>query len=834
MPERSSYGARVVAGQNGRSVRRRRFIAGRGHRATLVELVDLGDEDWGLLARYRDLLVSEAPALSGAFYDFVLSNPETRAVFAGFDVRTIQRLIDLQAHHASELLDHRFGEAWRRGSQELGRRHFTWRVDPAWLAAGYVVYWQHWARLVEQQVPIEDRLALLDVLARVLIADLLLQLEGFARAAKVTARDRVAVFDALVEAAARAASERSIDPTNPLVATVLETLCRLVPERAREIVLVAYVLRDPTSGQWTLVAAGGVLAEVVRRESQTAAIVDAPLESVLEGRRSDGPMVLSVDDRLTPGWASVQGLPSGEVILVPFSAGAARGLGVVVAAEAGFARRVGLDYLVPLREVGAFALNLLHVSERDPLTGLANRSVLTPRLEALRLSARSSGEPVALALLDLDRFKELNDVVGHDTGDRVLRVVAQALAAVARDGDLVVRMGGDEVALILPGRSGRAALAAEADRWLGVIRDVEWDHLGVSRLSGSDGITAFPSDRSSVEGLVRHAELALYDAKAQGGDRAAVFVPAMEVAARQGAQARSMLATALEQGRLSLDYQPIVSADGRVEAMEALIRIVDPDGKRVGPARFGAALDHPALARRLGRWVLDEALSQLVRWHEAGQRFGVSVNISPNHLLDPRFLDDLAEALGCLGRVPSHLLELEITETAALGDARALDDVLRAIAALGPTIAIDDFGVGHASLRYLRELPARTVKIDQSFVRGMLTSAADFGIVVASVQAAMFLGRRVVIEGVEDAFLDDVARSLGEVSLQGFHLARPMPAAAIGAWLDREEPRGRACERSADPLLERAGLATLLSVHHALMGRLEAVVASGQLDPEPV
>lgn len=828
MPERRSYGARVVGGLGDRRIPRRRFIADTRRRATLAELIDLGDEDWRLVERYRDLLASEAPALAAAFYDLVLAHPETRAVFAGFSVPTIQRLIDLQAQHATQLLDRRFDEAWRRGSEELGRRHFTWHVDPAWLAAGYVVYWQHWGALVEHQVPIADRVPLLDALARIVIADLMLQLEGFARAAKATVRDRVAVFDALVEAAARVGSANAIDQTNPLVGAMLETLCRLVSERSREIVLVAYVLRDPASGHWTLAAAGGGLAAALRREPPTT-IVDAPLESVLEGRRSSEPIVLDVGDRLVPRWDSVRNLPFGEVVLVPFAAGPARGLGVVVTAR-GFARRVGLDYFEPIQEAGALALNLLHVAERDPLTGLANRSVLTPRLETLCRSSRSTEDPVAVALLDLDRFKEVNDLVGHETGDRVLRVVARALAEVAREGDLVVRMGGDEFALVLPGRSGRTSLAAEAERWIGAIRDLDWDRLGVPRLSGSVGITSFPADRSTVEGLVRHAELALYDAKARGGDRASVFVPAMEVAARRADEARTMVVVALERGRVSLDYQPIVSADGAVEAMEALIRIDDPDRGRIGPAVFGPALDHPALARRVGRWVLEEALAQLAAWHQAGFTFGVSVNISPQHLLDPRFVDDVARALVRLGPVPSSLVELEITETAALGDTRAVDDVLEAIAELGLTIAIDDFGVGHASLRYLRELPARTVKIDQSFVRGMLTSAADFGIVVSSVQAALFLGRRIVIEGVEDAYLERVARSLGEVSLQGFYLARPMPAEAVARWLDLEGSRGHDRPRAEDPLFQRAGLGPLLSVHHALMGRLEAAVVDERDD----
>ncbi|WP_241806802.1 putative bifunctional diguanylate cyclase/phosphodiesterase, partial [Acidithiobacillus caldus] len=432
---------------------------------------------------------------------------------------------------------------------------------------------------------------------------------------------------------------------------------------------------------------------------------------------------------------------------------------------------------------------LAHQATHDALTGLPNRTLFLDRLAHDRAQATRHERQLAVGILDLDGFKLVNDRFGHAAGDALLQEMAQRLQTKMRSGDTLARMGGDEFGLLLTDITQIDEVEHACARMLEALRTPF--HLPGGEevpLSASIGLTSYPLDDSSPADLLRHADLALYAAKAAGRDCFRWFDWPMDKRQEEAMEVRKMLENALDRGHLLLHYQPVVEIDNGPIGVEALLRLDHPERGLLSPAAFASALDAPRLARRIGCFVLASAFAQAQTWHRQGLPLRVSVNIGAHHLLDQRFLADLQAALDAHPDLPPSSVEIEITETAPLLDFAVAQDTLAACNRLGVRIALDDFGTGNASLTYLQKLPAQTIKIDQSFVRDIINDPKDYAIVTGVVASARLLGLEVIAEGVETTEHAVLLSHLRCHCLQGYAIARPMAPEAIPDWIIRYNP----------------------------------------------
>jgi diguanylate cyclase (GGDEF)-like protein len=429
-------------------------------------------------------------------------------------------------------------------------------------------------------------------------------------------------------------------------------------------------------------------------------------------------------------------------------------------------------------------LRIRHMAHHDELTGLPNRALLNDRLAQALAQARRSGRPLGLLFLDLDGFKDINDSLGHATGDRLLQSVAARLGAVVREGDTVARLGGDEFVVMLVG-------LAQADDALAIARDIAQAlarphavDVHTLHVTASIGVTAFPGDGDSAEALLTHADAAMYRAKAQGRNAVQCYTREMSVHARQRVELQGAMREAIERGQFELHYQPQLElASGRLRGVEALIRWQHPQLGLVSPDRFIPLAEETGLIAPLGEWVLRTAARQLQRWRAEGHTaLTLAVNLSARQVEAPG-LPRLVQQVLDDCQLPAPCLELEITETALLHSADSVRVTLQSLKDLGVALALDDFGTGYSSLSHLRRFPIDTIKIDKSFTAEIGASADTTTIIRAIVALARSLGVETVAEGVETAPQLRFLATLGCHHAQGYHLGRPVPAAAIDALL---------------------------------------------------
>jgi diguanylate cyclase len=424
----------------------------------------------------------------------------------------------------------------------------------------------------------------------------------------------------------------------------------------------------------------------------------------------------------------------------------------------------------------------------DHLTGLPNRALLLDRTEqAIRLAGRH-GLVAALLLLDLDRFKEVNDTLGHHHGDMLLQQVADRLRGSLRDGDTVARLGGDEFAVLLPGVASVQDATTVADKLSAAIEaPFTVDGLTLD-VGASIGVAAYPEHGAAASELLQRADVAMYAAK-DAHLSYVVYDPGLDRHSPRRLGLLGQLRRALAAGELVVHYQPKADVrSGRIVGVEALVRWQHPENGLLGPGEFVPLAETTGLIRPLTSHVLEAALLQCRAWLDAGRGLSVAVNLSTRCLLDLALPDQITGLLEDAAVAPERLV-LEITESSIMTDpARALE-ILNRLHALGVELAIDDFGTGYSSMAYLKNLPVQELKVDRSFVQHLRDSQSDAVIVRSTVDLGHNLGLRVVAEGVEDeATLHELA-SLGCDSVQGYHLAKPMPAAELDAWLDaRTQP----------------------------------------------
>jgi diguanylate cyclase (GGDEF)-like protein len=443
-----------------------------------------------------------------------------------------------------------------------------------------------------------------------------------------------------------------------------------------------------------------------------------------------------------------------------------------------------------LEEVNA---QLQHAATHDVLSGLPNRMLLADRLGQAIAHAERRQKHFAVFVVDLDRFKAINDSLGHLAGDAMLKEVARRLASVLRKADTLARLGGDEFVLVLNEISAPEDVEAVAARVLAdIARPVKLSDLEL-HTSASIGISLFPTDGTNADTLLQHADAAMYHAKKNGRNTYQLFAPAMSAFAKERLELENGLRRALTQHQFVLHYQPKVDVHGGgVDSAEALIRWQHPTRGLTAPLDFIPLAEESGLIVPIGEWVLREACRQAYAWQTAGLRpMRVAVNLSAQQFRQKNLVEVVRSALSA-ARLEARYLELELTESAVMHDAEQSIEILRQLSALGVRISVDDFGTGYSSLSYLRRLPLDKLKIDRAFIRDVVTNREDAAIVRAIVALAHNLHLKVIAEGVETPDQLAFLRELGCDQYQGFHYSVPVPNNVLVEMLRERQTRSPA------------------------------------------
>ncbi|WP_141100947.1 putative bifunctional diguanylate cyclase/phosphodiesterase [Roseateles aquatilis] len=422
----------------------------------------------------------------------------------------------------------------------------------------------------------------------------------------------------------------------------------------------------------------------------------------------------------------------------------------------------------------------------DKLTGLANRTQYARSMAQAMAEAARYQRRLALVVVDLDRFKNVNDTLGHEAGDALLIEMAERLSRCMRESDLIARMGGDEFVLLLPEVDQPERLGVVARKLLKALSQplrLEGQEL---RVTASVGISIYPEDGGDEPTLMKHADIALYQAKEDGRNGFAFYSPALNRHSIERLAFETELQRAFDQGQLQVHYQPkVLAADGRIKGVEALLRWPHPEMGAVSPAKFIPVAEETGLIVPLGRWVLEEACRQQVAWKREGRPdLVMAVNLSARQFSDEALFDDVASIVTATAIDPGNL-ELEITESMLMRDIERASSLLGRFKRMGLRLAVDDFGTGYSSLANLRRFPIDTLKIDRAFVRDLEGSGEDQAIAQAIITMAKSLGLNVVAEGVETLPQVDFLRDRGCDELQGFYFSKAVPAQELLALLSR-------------------------------------------------
>jgi diguanylate cyclase len=483
--------------------------------------------------------------------------------------------------------------------------------------------------------------------------------------------------------------------------------------------------------------------------------------------------------------ASLRALPSTEtfvVVATPTAFAAGLGLlGVFWTVVVGYQRRTQRQAAENQHQ----ATESQHQALHDGLTGLPNRALLRDRTDQAIHQADRELVPAALLLIDLDRFKEVNDTLGHHYGDRLLLQVAERLRGSLREVDTVARLGGDEFAVLLP-RIESAEGATTVARKLQAAFEEPFllEDLALD-VEASIGAAIYPPHGSDTDELLQHADIAMYTAK----DSHAGFVlfdPNLDQHSPGRLALLGELRRAIEDDQILLHYQPKVDAHTcQVLGVEALVRWQHPTHGLVPPDEFIPLAERTALITPLTHYVLDAALHQCRDWRRAGHELSVAVNVSARRLLDLEFPEEVTAALATW-EVPARLLVVEITESTIMADPTHALEILGRLNKMGVQLSIDDFGTGYSSMAYLKTLPVHELKVDRSFVAQMTSDSRDAVIVHSTIDLGRNLGLRVVAEGVEDSLTLQHLDLLGCHAVQGYHISRPVPADDLLAWLEQQ------------------------------------------------
>jgi diguanylate cyclase (GGDEF)-like protein/PAS domain S-box-containing protein len=420
----------------------------------------------------------------------------------------------------------------------------------------------------------------------------------------------------------------------------------------------------------------------------------------------------------------------------------------------------------------------------DALTGLPNRNLLADRMQqSIKINIRQQSH-IAIAFIDLDGFKVINDLHGHSFGDDLLCCIAEKIKFLMPEGDTLSRFGGDEFVMILNNLNSPDDCLSVLQRTLDSVSSIQFINNQSIKVSASIGVTIYPQDESNSDQLIRHADQAMYIAKQSGKNCFHVFDVAKDVAVTNQYEELENIRNALKNNEFVLYYQPKINIKtNQAIGLEALIRWVHPQKGVLLPSAFLPIIEQHTLIIELGEWVIMTALNQLRRWSESGIELPISVNISPLQLQQDDFVDRLKLICQKAPNFKPGQIEFEILETSALDEVTLIRDVIEKCHKMGIVFSIDDFGTGYSSLIYLKNLPTECLKIDRSFVIDMLTDKDDRAIVLGVIQLAQTFERSVIAEGVESIAHGEKLLSLGCYLAQGFGISKPMPTEEFQAWL---------------------------------------------------
>ena len=417
--------------------------------------------------------------------------------------------------------------------------------------------------------------------------------------------------------------------------------------------------------------------------------------------------------------------------------------------------------------------NMMH---RDTLTGLANRMLAKNRTEQIIATAKRDKVKNAFLFLDLDDFKRINDSLGHPIGDSILKAVASRLKESIRESDVISRQGGDEFLIIFPNVKSEDEITIVAKKILAELEKPFDVNTHTLNISGSIGISIFPEDGTNFESLLQSADTAMYKAKEMGRNNYCFYTQQMKHNIIGQFKLQNDLKKALHNKEFVLYYQPQIDlSTGTIIGAEALIRWIHPKLGMIPPMQFIPIAESSGLIVEIGQWVIEEACRQAAHWHQNGMKISVAVNISAVQFKRGDLLTSISDAL-VQSQLDPKYLELELTESIMMHDVETTLQTVKALKALGLLLSIDDFGTGYSSLAYLKRFAVDKLKIDQSFVRGVLQDREDAVIIKAIVQMASSLNFKTIAEGVEDVNVLDTIKSYGCDEVQGYHFAKPMEA----------------------------------------------------------
>jgi diguanylate cyclase (GGDEF)-like protein/PAS domain S-box-containing protein len=444
-----------------------------------------------------------------------------------------------------------------------------------------------------------------------------------------------------------------------------------------------------------------------------------------------------------------------------------------------------LWFLGEITEIKEYQQQIEKIAFHDALTGLPNRLLVSDRLNQALHQAERSGHWLAVCYLDLDGFKPINDTYGHPVGDKLLIEIAHRLQTCIRSNDTAGRLGGDEFVLLLTDLENVEQYLAVLERVIEAIKlPINLDESIQVSVTTSIGVTLFPQDAPDPDTLLRYADQALYSAKQNGRNCYQFFDIGLENRMATHRETVGRISQGLASGEFRLYFQPKVNfTTGLVVGMEALIRWQHPTEGLLEPKEFLPIVENDEIGLMMGNWVLREALRQMQAWADEGMKLQVSINVFARQMHQPNFMANLEHILSEHTNVPAKQLQLEITETAGLPELSLVQQIITECEQLGIGFAIDDFGTGYSSLVYLRHLSVAELKIDQSFVRGLLTNHEDQAIVEGIIGLGHAFKRSVVAEGVETAAQIHRLLALGCEIMQGYYIARPMPAGQVAAWV---------------------------------------------------
>ncbi|HDY84673.1 hypothetical protein LCGC14_1676990, partial [marine sediment metagenome] len=447
-----------------------------------------------------------------------------------------------------------------------------------------------------------------------------------------------------------------------------------------------------------------------------------------------------------------------------------------------------LGLFVDITEIKKTERLLVNMAHYDSLTQLANRTLLSERLEQSLLMAEQNGQLLAVCFLDLDGFKPINDKFGHDIGDKILQEISKRLKEVIRNGDTAARLGGDEFVVLIANITSLNELYPILRRINSTVAELVDVNGEQHRVTTSIGVAIYPYDDVDGDTLIRHADMAMYEAKQAGRDGYHVFDSQLDQQMYENQSKIGLIAKALENEEFRLFYQPKVDLKNhKVIGVEALIRWQHPEKGLLGALSFLPYIESHDINVLVGDWVLETAIAQLLQWQTETPDLHVSINVSAKQIQHPDFIRKLEKLLAAYPSISPENIQLEILETSALETIQTAQVVEASERLLGVSFALDDFGTGYSSLSYLKKLPVKTLKIDQSFVKTMLTDQEDLAIVKAIIELADVFKQDTVAEGVETEAHFAKLIELGCFIAQGYAIAKPMPADEVTAWIRQYE-----------------------------------------------